>query len=74
MKFTWMIHTSFANMRLFFPQSLHHLNTILPKLSKKLYTNVVKFPASAMEHITSGTRILQTNYSNASIELFLTET
>jgi hypothetical protein len=63
-----------CNYEAIFPQSLHHLNKILPMLSKKLYTNVVKFPPSAMEHITSGTRILHTNYSNASIELVLTET
>jgi hypothetical protein len=50
-KFTWVIHTSFAIMRLFFHRVSIIFNTLLPLLSKMLYTGVVKFPASALEHI-----------------------
>jgi phosphate/sulfate permease len=46
----------FCNYEAIFPVSI--FNTILPALSKMLYTNVVKFPASTSQHITSGTKKL----------------
>jgi hypothetical protein len=58
MTFTWMIHTSFAIMMLFFHKVSIIFNTLLLTLSKTLYTNVVKFPDSSLEHITSDTTIL----------------
>jgi hypothetical protein len=52
MKFTWIIHTSFAIVWLF-SHNVHVIfNTTEPILSKVLYTNVVKFPALTLEHIT----------------------
>jgi hypothetical protein len=51
MEFTWMIYTSVAVMRLFFHKVSVIFNTLLPTLSKMLYTSVVKFPASNLEHI-----------------------
>jgi hypothetical protein len=52
MKFTWMIHASFAVMRLFF-YSVTIFSALLPALSKTLYTRVVKLLASANnEHIS----------------------
>jgi hypothetical protein len=50
MKFTWMFHTYFAIMRLFFSKSKSSANTLLPTLCKTLYTSSVKFPASTSEH------------------------
>jgi hypothetical protein len=52
MPFTWMIHTSSVIMRLFFHSSSFIFNTSWPKLSKTLYTTLVKFRASTSEHIT----------------------
>jgi hypothetical protein len=46
-KFTQMIHTSFAIIRLFFHKVSTIFNTPLPMLSKTLHTNTIKFPASA---------------------------
>jgi hypothetical protein len=40
-----------AIMRLFFHKVSFIFNALLPVLSKILYTNVVKFPASTLEHI-----------------------
>jgi hypothetical protein len=57
LKFTWMIHNSFAIMRLFFHIVSIIFDTVLPVLSKMLYT-IVKFPASTLEHIMSGARTL----------------
>jgi hypothetical protein len=51
MKITWMIHTSLAIMSLFFHKVSVIFNTLLPTLSKTLYTNVLKFPASTSERI-----------------------
>jgi hypothetical protein len=51
MKCAWMIHTSFAIMGLFFHKISVTFNTLLQMLSKVLYTSVVKFPASTLEHI-----------------------
>jgi hypothetical protein len=59
MKFMWMIHVSFANMRLFFHKVSIIFNARLPTLSRTQYTSVVKFSASTLEHITSGTEKLQ---------------
>jgi hypothetical protein len=50
MKFTWMIQTSFAIMRLFFHKVCTIFNILLPTLKKMLYTGVVKFPALTSEH------------------------
>jgi hypothetical protein len=50
-KFTWMIHTTFAIIRLFFYKVFTIFNIILPPLSKILHTSVVKFPALTSEHI-----------------------
>jgi hypothetical protein len=50
-KFTWMIQISFAIMRLFFHRVIVIFNTLLPTLTKTLYTSVVKFPALTSEHI-----------------------
>jgi hypothetical protein len=50
-KFSWMIHTSFAVMMLFFHKVSVIFNTVLPTSSTKLYTIVAKFPASTSEHI-----------------------
>jgi hypothetical protein len=58
MKFTWIIHTSFAIMRLFFQKVFVIFNVLFPTLIKTLHNNAVKFPASTSEHITSGTREL----------------
>jgi hypothetical protein len=55
-KFTEMIHTSFAIIRLLFHKDSVIFNTLLATLSKILYAHVVKFPASTLGHITSGTR------------------
>jgi hypothetical protein len=44
--------TSFAVMRLFFHKVSVIFNTLLPMLSKTLYTSAVKFPASTSELIT----------------------
>jgi hypothetical protein len=52
MKFAWMIHSFFAIMRLFLYRVFVIFNILLQTVSKMLYTNVVKFPASASEHIT----------------------
>jgi hypothetical protein len=73
MKFTRMIHISFAIMRLFCHKLSAIFKTVLPKLSETLYTNV-KFSASTSEHITSGTRKLQSNCDSASVQFVLTET
>jgi hypothetical protein len=73
MKFTWMIHKSFAIMRLFF-HKVAIFNTLLPTLSTKLYTNVVEFPALTSEHIISSTRKLYTNCDNTYTEFVLTKT
>jgi hypothetical protein len=73
-KFTWMIHTHFAIMRLFFCTVFITFNAVLPTLSKMLYTSVVKFPALTSENIMSGTRKLQTYCNNAFIEFVLTDT
>jgi hypothetical protein len=45
-KFTQMFHTPPAIMRLFFHKVFIIFNTLLPMLSKMLYTGVVKFPDS----------------------------
>jgi hypothetical protein len=45
----------FHNYAAIFPQWRRHFQHILPTLSNKLHTIVVKFPASNSEHITSGT-------------------
>jgi predicted membrane-bound mannosyltransferase len=50
MTFIWMIHTCFANMWLIFQEVSIIFNTLLPTLSKMLYTNVVKLPTSTSEH------------------------
>jgi hypothetical protein len=52
-KVTWMIHTSFAIMMLFFQKVPIIFSTLLPALSKTVYTSVVKFFASISEHITT---------------------
>jgi hypothetical protein len=52
MKFTWMIHTSFAIMRQFFHKVTIIFNTLLPTSNKMLYTSAVKFPSSTLVHIT----------------------
>jgi hypothetical protein len=53
MKFKWMIHKSFANMMPFFHKVFVVFNTLLPALSKTLYTKAAKLPASTHhEHIT----------------------
>jgi hypothetical protein len=57
-KFTWMIHTSFAIMRLFFHRVSVIFNTLLPTFSKTLYTTVVKFPILTFEHIMKTVSIL----------------
>jgi hypothetical protein len=44
-KFTWMILISLAVVRLFFHKVSIIFNTLLPTLSKTLYTNVVKLTA-----------------------------
>jgi hypothetical protein len=49
-------------------------NTILPTLNKTLYTSIVKFPYLALEHVTSGTKKLETNCNNASVDFILIET
>jgi hypothetical protein len=67
-KFTMMIHISFATMWLFFHKVSVIFNISLTTLSKMLCTSVVKFPASTLEHITNGTRELQTNCDNTSVE------
>lgn len=41
----------FGNYEDIFPQSLVTFNTLLPTLNKALYTNAVKLPAWAPEHI-----------------------
>jgi hypothetical protein len=46
----WCIHI--CNCEAIFPQSLCYFHTLLPTLSKTLYTSVVKFPASTLDHIT----------------------
>jgi hypothetical protein len=46
----------FAVMRLFFYKVFIIFSTLLPVLSKTLCTNVVKFPATASEHIMCSTR------------------
>jgi hypothetical protein len=51
MKYTWMIYSSFAITRLFFHKVTFIVYTLLPTLSETLYTSVVKFPASTLEHI-----------------------
>jgi hypothetical protein len=43
-KFTWVIHTCFAAVRLFFHKIIFIFDTLLPALSKMLHTSVVKFP------------------------------
>jgi hypothetical protein len=58
--FTWMIHVSFAIMRLFSHKVSVIFIMLLPMLSKILCTSIVKFSALTSEHITSGTRKLQT--------------
>jgi hypothetical protein len=50
MKFTCIIHTSFAVMRLFSHKVSVIFNALLPTSSKTLYSN--EFPASTSEHIT----------------------
>jgi hypothetical protein len=55
-KLTWIFLISFAITRLFFHEVFFIFNTLLPTFIKTLYTSVVKFPASTLEHITSGTR------------------
>jgi hypothetical protein len=52
MKFTWMIRTSFAIMRLYFHKVFILFSTFLPVLSNTLYNSAVKLPASTSEHIT----------------------
>jgi hypothetical protein len=42
--FVWVIHTSFAIMRLFFDSLCLSFNTLLSALSKTLYNSAVKFP------------------------------
>jgi hypothetical protein len=49
LKFTWMVHTSFAIMRPFWHKVFIIFNTLLPMLSKKLHTTVVKFLALTLE-------------------------
>jgi hypothetical protein len=49
MKFTWVIHTYFAIMKLFSHKVSVVFNTNLPTLSKMLYNSVAKFPASLCE-------------------------
>jgi hypothetical protein len=73
MKFTYMIYTSFSIIRLFFNEVSVIFNTLLPRQGKTLYTNVVNFLLNS-EHITNGTRKLQTNCDNASVEFIQTET
>jgi hypothetical protein len=46
----------------------------LPTFSKTLYNNVVTFPASNSEPITSGTRRLQTNCYNVYVQFVITAT
>jgi hypothetical protein len=58
LKFAWMIRTSFTVTRLFFHNGFAIFNTLLPTLSKTLYTSVTEFCAATSEHITSGTREL----------------
>jgi hypothetical protein len=52
MKFTKMIHTSFAIIKLHFHKASAIFNKFLPAPSKMLYTNAVKFPASTSKCIT----------------------
>jgi hypothetical protein len=52
MKLTRMCHISFAITILFFHKVSVIFNTLLPTSSQTLYMNVVKFPASTLEHIT----------------------
>jgi hypothetical protein len=52
MKFKWMIHTYFENMRLFFCTVSVIFNTLLSMLSKTLYTKVIKSPALTSKHVT----------------------
>jgi hypothetical protein len=49
-KFTWIIYTTVAIMRPFFAQDLDDF--------QHTSANVLKFPSSTSEHITSGTREL----------------
>jgi hypothetical protein len=51
MKFTLMIQTSFAILRLLFHKISTIFNTLLPTMCKMLYTNVIKLPSSTLEHI-----------------------
>jgi hypothetical protein len=51
MKFTWMIHRSFAIWGYFFHKVSVIVSTLFPTLSKTLYTGVVKFPASTLEYV-----------------------
>jgi hypothetical protein len=51
MKPAWMIHTYFAAMRIFFNKVSITFNTLLPMLSKMLYSRIVKLPVSTLEHI-----------------------
>jgi hypothetical protein len=51
MKFTWMIRTSFAVTELFYHRISVIFNTLFTTMSKTLYTNVAKFPASTSEHL-----------------------
>jgi hypothetical protein len=51
MKFTWMIHISFAIIKLFFQKVCFIFNKLLLTLSKTLYTTVVKFPVSTSENV-----------------------
>jgi hypothetical protein len=47
-----LIHMCFAIIRLFSHKVFVIFNTVLPTLSKTLYTTAVKFPASISAHIT----------------------
>jgi hypothetical protein len=51
MKYKRMIHTSFANTRLFSHKVPVIFKALLPTLRRTLYTNV-KFPASTSENVT----------------------
>jgi hypothetical protein len=55
MKFIWIIHTYFANKRLFCPQTLLHFQHTFANLGNTLYINVVKFPVLTSEHFSSDT-------------------
>jgi hypothetical protein len=52
MKFKWMIHTSFAVMRLFPYKTSVIFDTLIPKLTTTMHTSLVKCPALTLEHIT----------------------